>query len=42
MKEQNEEKMPQGEKEKIEDVMKSLMEEQMKLHPEIYDKNGEQ
>ncbi len=28
--------------EKVADVMKELCQEQMRLHPEIYSKNGEQ
>ncbi len=35
------EKKKRDEKEFIKDVMKEVCQEQMRLHPEIYDKNGE-
>ncbi len=41
MKEQ-EEKKKEDEKKQIADMMKEVCEEQMRLHPEIYYKNGEQ
>lgn len=37
-----EEKNEQPTKEQLEDLMKSVYEEQLKLHPEIYKKDGEQ
>jgi len=33
---------PKDEKEILEDAMRKLCEEQMRLHPELYKKDGEQ